>query len=224
LTENSRPLIAFTRFTPFTVTGNVTLYNWKKVKIETPPVFTLCRCGQTKNKPFCDGNHIDTGLNEVREPASKPGHFKAYRGKEVTIWYNNSICSHDGSCLMLLPEVFNKERRPWILPDNSTPEKIIEIIRLCPSGALWCEVSGQPVIDFDRPPEITVTRHGPLEIKGGVILEDDQNSVPASKEHYVLCRCGKSKIKPFCDGEHLAWFLERKTQIQQREKEKGSSE
>ena len=26
-----------------------------------PPIY-LCRCGQSKNKPFCDGSHTDTAF------------------------------------------------------------------------------------------------------------------------------------------------------------------
>jgi len=32
---------------------------------------TLCRCGLSKNKPFCDNSHIEGGFQATGEPASK---------------------------------------------------------------------------------------------------------------------------------------------------------
>lgn len=35
------------------------------------PRATLCRCGQSKNKPFCDGAHAEAGFTASGEPAAK---------------------------------------------------------------------------------------------------------------------------------------------------------
>jgi len=32
---------------------------------------TLCRCGDSKNKPYCDGTHVEAGFTATGEPASK---------------------------------------------------------------------------------------------------------------------------------------------------------
>jgi putative redox protein len=39
-------------------------------------------------------------------------------------------------CFTQLPEVFNPSIRKWINPDGASPEKIIEQVKKCPSGAL----------------------------------------------------------------------------------------
>ena len=44
-------------------------------------------------------------------------------------------------------------------------------------------------------------KDGPLEVTG-IELKDDQRNLPTTQDHYALCRCGKSKTKPFCDGSH----------------------
>ena len=39
------------------VSGDVELIDSKGNVIETKPVFSLCRCGLSSKKPFCDGTH-----------------------------------------------------------------------------------------------------------------------------------------------------------------------
>jgi CDGSH-type Zn-finger protein len=51
--------------------------------------------------------------------------------------------------------------------------------------------------------EITPFRDGPLLIRGDFTLRDqDGNEIAVERETVALCRCGKSRIRPFCDGTH----------------------
>jgi CDGSH-type Zn-finger protein/uncharacterized Fe-S cluster protein YjdI len=40
---------------------------------------TLCRCGASKNKPYCDGSHVAAGFAATGEPATKPSEPLAAR-------------------------------------------------------------------------------------------------------------------------------------------------
>lgn len=47
---------------PFRVTGNILLEDASGNKIQTKDRFSLCRCGASENKPFCDGTHKRIGF------------------------------------------------------------------------------------------------------------------------------------------------------------------
>jgi CDGSH-type Zn-finger protein len=170
----------------------------------------LCRCGASKNKPFCDGTHgIIRFLNNDTE-VTETGHIvkdkrKTYAGKKIIIHDNRKICSHAAECVNNLPSVFKFDARPWIDPEAATLEESINTIRKCPSGALSYSIDGVEYKDQnERKPMVTVSKEGPYIITGGVELIGDnlQFGNGASKEHYTLCRCGASRNKPFCDGMH----------------------
>ena len=44
------------------VTGEVDFVDAEGNVIETKTDFSLCRCGASKEKPFCDGSHRDAGF------------------------------------------------------------------------------------------------------------------------------------------------------------------
>lgn len=46
---------------------------------------TLCRCGQSANKPYCDGNHATAAFAATGEPATQPSEPLAVRNGDVTI-------------------------------------------------------------------------------------------------------------------------------------------
>jgi len=57
-----------------------------------------------------------------------------------------------------------------------------------------------PVMEQAR---ITAYRDGPLLVRGPFRLEDQNgNPIDAGRETIALCRCGKSRMRPFCDGSH----------------------
>jgi CDGSH-type Zn-finger protein len=49
---------------PYAVTGGIELLGVKMGEGASPEHYTLCRCGASKNKPFCDGSHWDAGFKD----------------------------------------------------------------------------------------------------------------------------------------------------------------
>jgi len=55
----------------------------------------------------------------------------------------------------------------------------------------------------DAEPTITPYRDGPLIVRGDFrLLDQEGNEIEAGRDTIALCRCGKSRIRPFCDGSH----------------------
>jgi CDGSH-type Zn-finger protein len=162
----------------------------------------LCRCGGSKNKPFCDGTHSTNGFSGARVSDGKADKRESYRGQRIIIHDNRGICAHAGACTDNLKSVFRMKQEPWIDPDGAAVDEIIATIRKCPSGALSYSLDGAEHRDEERAPMVTVTNDGPYAITGGIELAGVQFGDGASTEHYTLCRCGGSKNKPFCDGTH----------------------
>ena len=54
-----------------------------------------------------------------------------------------------------------------------------------------------------EPVVITPYRDGPLIVRGPVRLEDMYGrEIAVDRGTIALCRCGKSRIRPLCDGTH----------------------
>ena len=49
------------------------------------PRATLCRCGHSQNKPFCDGAHVAAGFTATGEPAAKATEALAVRNGPVDV-------------------------------------------------------------------------------------------------------------------------------------------
>ena len=92
----------------------------------------LCRCGQSKNKPFCDNSHEEAGFQDY-----------------------GAVGEQGGSA---------------------------------------AEAGGTLELRF--------AENGPILVKGNLTIVASSGRVAWRGTKAALCRCGGSKNKPFCDGEH----------------------
>jgi CDGSH-type Zn-finger protein len=175
-------------------------------ELGTKPVMALCRCGASKNKPFCDGSHNDIGFDSSVSEDRTKDEVLVYEGKEITVHYNRLLCSHAAECGKRNKAAFDSSRKPWIKPDNGSAEEIMEIVRACPSGALRFSTDAEPQHANPEFKGIQIEKNGPYRVTG-VPLTDPSLANGANAEKFVLCRCGASKNKPYCDGSHfdIAW-------------------
>ena len=172
--------------------------------LDTKKSMTLCRCGGSSTKPYCDGTHRTNGFDDAKSDDRQPRVVDNYAGKAVTIRDNRGICAHIGHCTDGLPDVFRMKTEPWIDPDATDKEKIISTIKQCPSGALSYSINDELHNSVEREAAVIVSKDGPYFVVGGIEFEEPHGDVTESPEHYALCRCGGSKNKPFCDGTH--WY------------------
>jgi len=162
----------------------------------------LCRCGQSANKPYCDGTHKNIGFNSDNQFDPAKDRLDSYQGKEITIHDNRSICAHAGYCTDGLPSVFRYGEDPFVDPDGASFEEIVDIVNQCPSGALSYTIEDESETRIINDASIFIEPNGPYVVKGKVVLLDTAKGKGASESSYTLCRCGASKNKPFCDGSH----------------------
>ncbi|MEU8387041.1 (4Fe-4S)-binding protein [Micromonospora sp. NPDC048843] len=80
---------------------------------------------------------------------------KAYEGQSITVTFQATRCLHAAECVRSLPEVFDPGQRPWIRPDAAEAERLAEVIRRCPSGALQYELVDGGAETPDPPTRIT---------------------------------------------------------------------
>lgn len=183
---------------PFQVSGvKSARYAGKPLKIEGGDLF-LCRCGESSNPPFCDGTHSKIafdGKNELGE--RKP--LKVWEGPQVSTSFNPNTCTHVFYCKPLA-ELREKQEAG----DQVAAAEIARVVRICPSGALNYELKeGAP--DFEEPEmevDMDIQEGGEIRIQRPFNIDVELNEAQP-RDRAALCRCGRSKNKPFCNGSHV---------------------
>ena len=196
---------------PLVVDNLQTFENSRGEPIKVRRTIRLCRCGNSRNKPFCDSTHETVGWTDGKRDDRVPDRLDTYAGPDpdasgepgVTVLDNRGVCSHAGFCTRDLPSVWRSGVEPWIDPAGAPAADVVGTIHRCPSGALSYEREGTVHNAFGGGPDIRVTRNGPYRVRG-CALDGVAFGQGATPEHYTLCRCGQSRNKPFCDGSH--WY------------------
>ena len=199
---------------PYLLTNVDHMTDWLGVALAPTPQAALCRCGASTIKPWCDGSHAQIGFQDAKSEDRVPNRLDRYQGLGVTIVDNRGTCAHSGFCTDRAPTVFRTDEEPFVTPAGGRVDEILRAGRDCPSGALSATIEGgEPVgkSGSEREPAIEVSKDGPYRVTGSIELLGRDSSVEArndgaSLEHYSLCRCGKSRNKPFCSGMH--WYAD----------------
>ena len=126
-----------------------------------------------------------------------------YPGKNATVTWHGRLCIHIGECGRAKGDLFVGGRKPWCQPDLVDDEEVREVVLRCPTGALSYEYAdGSKAEEAPVVNTIQVAYNGPLFVSGELDIEAAPGDAPGLKFRAALCRCGKSKIKPFCDNSH----------------------
>lgn len=221
--ENEKRKVKVTKNGPYLVTGDLPLAKeiivpdengdsvaYKKgEKYQHGSEYLLCRCGKSKNKPFCDKSHLKVGF-DGKETASLEkfsDRCKTIKGPNLDLDDLTELCALARFCHNKKSDVWNNTE------DSSNPQSKKEAIRqacLCPSGRLVArdKLTGEPMepgfkkeIGLIEDPQKHVS--GPVWVKGKIEVESSDGQKYEVRNRVALCRCGKSKNKPFCDGCHI---------------------
>ena len=215
----SEYLIRIAENGPYRVTGGVPLIQrypamsvhgepleWDPVgeEAEQPPrrqKYSLCRCGHSSNKPFCDSTHEEVGfdgsLTADRHPGSE--RKKIFRGSGVVMSDDTTLCAEAGFCGTRFTKVWQMIERT---DDPEVKARLLRMVTNCPSGRLEVALEGGEMVEPAYTPSIATVPNGPLWVRGGIRIEAPDGFIYEVRNRVTLCRCGLSKNKPFCDGAH----------------------
>lgn len=221
MSESRGMKITVTKNGPYLISGGIPLalyvitnnedgysWEWKEGKsFDVKSNYALCRCGHSKNKPFCDGSHVHTHFNGKETATRAPYKQQAeiFDGPTLTLSDAEKLCAFARFC--------DPEGKIWALIEKTdkpkTRELVIREAMHCPSGRLVLhdKKTGKE-IEHKLPPSIGVVEDpvlkcsGPLWVRGGISIESNDGTRYENRNRVTLCRCGASSNKPFCDDSH----------------------
>lgn len=204
---------------PYLVTGGVPLSEERIVPngsgyvyepgrpLPQAQTYALCRCGKTSTPPFCDGSHVAAHFDGA-ETACRD----AYLTRATLLPGAQVDLLDDGRCAFAR-FCHREDGDAWELSEESTtPHLRAEAIRAageCPAGRLTSVTKDGTLLEPPLEPGIVVLQDpeeevsAGLYVKGGIPVESADGMLYETRNRIVLCRCGSSKNKPFCDMQHV---------------------
>jgi CDGSH-type Zn-finger protein len=185
-----------------------TVTKWRAGKCFPPKdKYTLCRCGESGKKPYCDGAHQKAGFDGTETASREPFLNQAERSDGPGLILTDAVelcagarfCERAGGIWDLVEQSDDPEAKRTAIQEAAD----------CPSGRLvvWDE-KGRPIepklkqaINVVEDPPAGVS--GPLWVQGGIPIESADGEVYEERNRVTLCRCGRSSNKPFCDSSHM---------------------
>lgn len=185
------------------------LLAWKKTQdFPHPESYKLCRCGQSKHKPFCDSTHRKIKFDGTETAENIPYRKQAeeYAGPKLVLLDAVQLCASGHFC--------TRAGGTWDLVEQRDDPEAKRLAQQevadCPSGRLvLLDKKTGKEIEPAWAPEITVAEDtltgtlGPLWVKGKIPIESADGQTYELRSRVTLCRCGRSGNKPLCDGEHV---------------------
>jgi CDGSH-type Zn-finger protein/truncated hemoglobin YjbI len=201
------PTIFVTEHGPYRVEGEVAIHDAEGTLLRTGGSWCLCRCGGSRNKPFCDATHFVKGFDgaESADHGSIADRRETYVAHGITVFDDRSRCAHFGQCTDRLPAVFRADAEPFVDPHGASPDAVAAVVSGCPSGALASAPGGgHSPVETTADPSIIPIVDGPYRVRGDIPVIAADGRAYERRERQTLCRCGQSGNKPFCDGSH--WY------------------
>jgi CDGSH-type Zn-finger protein len=171
--------------------------------------YALCRCGESKTKPFCDGSHAKVGFDGTETASREPV------VEQAQLLEGPSMRLADAEVLCAFARFCDPNGRIWNqVEETGDPAVRANFVRQagdCPSGRLIAidKATGKAV-EPNLPKEIGIVEDparecsGPLWARGGIPLVGADGKAYEVRNRMTLCRCGRSENKPFCNGAHAA--------------------
>lgn len=184
--------------------------DWKVTRtFDKPAPYALCRCGQSRNKPYCDGTHAKVGFDgtETANRADYVDQAELMRGPRLSLSDQENLCAFARFC--------DPNGRVWNEVSETDDPEVARVfvpqVNKCSSGRLvaWDNATGKP-LEEKREPQVSITQDpaegcsGPIWVEGGIAIEAADGAVYEERNRVTLCRCGQSSNKPFCDGTHAS--------------------